>query len=96
MDKFKFDKNDVPLEITIDIDFIPYRFLFEYNTPNDFYTLTIKNISGKNLYSNVLRMERNATNEFFDFSKMLVPFSFSENVLELTQSTQDKTEVLLI
>lgn len=96
MDKFSFNKNDIPVEISMDIDDVAYQFLFDYNESFDFYTLVIKDANGQILHTNILRLGRDALIEKLEFTKKIVPYSFYETIEALKKATQEKTEVLII
>ena len=99
-DFLSFTVNEIPVEKNFIIEGNEYKFLLQYNSFGDFYTMTIKNLNDEILITNKLTYLspiNDSVIEGLDSVSKIIPVNYDDpdNDLEVNKANFSKISIML-
>lgn len=99
-DFLSFTVDEIPVEKNFIIEGNEYKFLLQYNSFGDFYTMTIKNLNDEILITNKLTYLspiNDAVIEGLDIVSKIIPVNYDDpdNDLEVNKANFSKISIML-
>lgn len=99
-DFLSFTVNEIPVEKNFIIESNEYKFLLQYNSFGDFYTMTIKNLNDEILITNKLTYLspiNDSIIEGLDIVSKIIPVNYDDpdNDLEVNKANFSKISIML-